>query len=306
MKNENFITHAINIYNDKYDYSKVNYVNNNTKVNIVCKIHGLFAQTPKNHLHNHGCPKCGVIAMSKTQALPINQFIEKSNKANNYQYDYSKVIYKNNKTKVIVSCKKHGDFEITPSHHYNGHGCKKCSNNYRKTNFEYIEACKIIHNNLYDYSKVIYKNNKTSVKIICSIHGEFSQIAQHHINGCGCPNCNKSKGELAVKNVLNDNKIKFTPQKTFDDCLSFKGNKLRYDFYLLEKNICIEFDGEQHYKPLSYFGGAASYNDLVKNDEIKTKYCAKNNILLIRIKYDQNIEETLKQKLKLNYEKHVD
>jgi hypothetical protein len=299
VKNENFITQAILIYGDEYDYSKVNYKNNITKVDIICKIHGLFTQTPKNHINNHGCAKCGIISRSKTQSSSIEEFIKKANEANDFQYDYSKVDYKNNKTKIVVLCKVHGEFEITPSHHYNGHGCKKCSNNYRKSNFEYIEACKLVHNNFYDYSTTLYKSNKTKVRVICPLHGEFLQMAQHHINGCGCPNCDKSKGELTIEKILTTNKIEFKPQKTFEDCLSGKGNKLRYDFYLLEENILIEFDGQQHYKSVDYFGGTSSYEELVKNDKIKNNYCIENNIGLIRIKYNQNIGEILKQKLKI-------
>lgn len=259
----------------------------------------VFYKHLKNHINGHGCKECGLENMRMKQSFSLHGFIKKANKVFDHKYDYSKVKYVNSKKEIIVICKEHGEFNITPVHHYKGHGCKKCSNNYRKSNFEYIEACKLVHNNFYDYSLILYKSNKAKVKIICPLHGEFLQSAQHHKNGCGCPSCDKSKGELAVETILANNKIEFKPQKTFEDCLSCKGNKLRYDFYLLEENICIEFDGQQHYKPSDFFGGTSSYEELVKNDEIKNNYCIKNNIGLIRIKYDQNIGEILKQKLKI-------
>jgi very-short-patch-repair endonuclease len=76
-------------------------------------------------------------------------------------------------------------------------------------------------------------------------------------------------------------------QKTFDDCLSTKNWKLKFDFYLPEQSICIEYDGLQHFKPIDYFGGVKSFNELKQRDSIKDKYCLENNIKLIRIPFDK-------------------
>ena len=72
--------------------------------------------------------------------------------------------------------------------------------------------------------------------------------------------------------------------------------KLRFDFYIKELNVCIEFQGIQHYKPINYFGGESRYNSQVKKDNIKVNFCNENNIKLIRIPYFEidNIEKILK------------
>lgn len=105
----------------KYDYKLVNYKNNKTKVEIICKEHGIFLITPSNHLKGTGCSKC-----SKKKKPSNEEFIKKSNKVHNNLYEYSNVNYINYKTEVIITCKKHGIFRQTPSSHLRGSGCPKC------------------------------------------------------------------------------------------------------------------------------------------------------------------------------------
>jgi len=124
------------------------------------------------------------------------EFIEKAKVVHGDKYDYSKVDYQTAKTKVIITCKKHGDFLQTPDKHLGGTNCPKCSleekGNNRRTNIDdFIERAKAVHGDLYDYSKVRYKNNKTPVTIICPIHGEFEQFPQNHLRGAGCAKCTK-------------------------------------------------------------------------------------------------------------------
>jgi len=68
-----------------------------------------------------------------------------------------------------------------------------------------------------------------------------------------------------------------------------------FDFYLPIHNICIEYDGEQHYRSILKFGGDDSFLKLQKRDKIKTLYCKIRGIKLIRIRFDENIEERLKE-----------
>ena len=91
---------------------------------------------------------------------------------------------------------------------------------------------------------------------------------------------------LNIENILTGLNINFTKQKTFEDC-KFK-NKLKFDFYIPEKNICIEFDGEQHFKPIRYFGGNKSFELQKIKDQIKNEYCNKNKIKLIRFRFDED------------------
>ena len=129
------------------------------------------------------------------------------------------------------------------------------------------------------------------VKIICPEHGEFNQTPNKHLNGRGCPKCRYSKGEKKIYSILVKKDIKFETQKKFIDC-KYK-RFLKFDFYIPHINTCIEFDGEQHTRPINYWGGEKEFKKTQKRDQIKNEYCEKNNIKLYRIKYNENIEKIL-------------
>ena len=109
-------------------------------------------------------------------------------------------------------------------------------------------------------------------------------------------------GEIRIKNYLEKTNINYIREKTFEDCSNNK--KLRFDFYLPEKNIIVEYDGKHHYKPIDWFGGEYTLNKMIISDNIKNEYCSKNNIRLIRIPYTQlkNIIDILKKELINNVE----
>ena len=111
------------------------------------------------------------------------------------------------------------------------------------------------------------------------------------MEGHGCPVCNDSIGEKEITQYLLSNNIEFIPQYTFDGCKNKK--KLPFDFYLPAYNICIEYDGLQHFKPVDHFGGEEGFKQRQYNDSIKNQFCRLNDIQLIRIKYDQDIETEL-------------
>jgi very-short-patch-repair endonuclease len=150
-----------------------------------------------------------------------------------------------------------------------------------------------IHNNKYDYSLTDYINMNAKILIICPFHGEFSQRPKDHIHSKqGCPICSQSKGEEYIMNYLDSNKIEYEQQKHFKDCNNIR--PLYFDFYLPEYNICIEFDGIQHYKAIKYFGGEKTFEKVKYRDSLKNDYCFQNNIKLLRIKYDDDISEKFK------------
>ena len=117
-----FIEKARKVHGDKYDYSKVEYVNGKTKVCIICPEHGEFWQTPNSHLKGSGCPSC-----SNNIRLTTEQFIEKAKSVHGNKYDYSKVEYINYDNKVCIVCPKHGEFLQEASNHLQGKGCPFCS-----------------------------------------------------------------------------------------------------------------------------------------------------------------------------------
>lgn len=179
---------------NRYDYSLVVYKSSIIKVDIICKDHGVFSQSPDNHYKGKGCPKCGVIKNSKSRAKTHASFIEECIKVHNNKYDYSLSKYVNDKEKVIVSCRVHGDFLITPNNHQKGKGCKECgkitsSLKTTHTTELFIKKATLRHGNKYDYSKVNYIRNNIHVDIICSKHGVFKQKPTDHLNNGGCIKC---------------------------------------------------------------------------------------------------------------------
>ncbi len=117
-----FIIRAKNIHGDKYDYSLVDYKNNITKVKIICPKHGEFEQVPSSHLSKTGCQKC-----AGNNKNNIQEFIDKSYKIHGDDFSYEKSIYKNAKSKLIIICKKHGEFNQRPNEHLSGKGCPICN-----------------------------------------------------------------------------------------------------------------------------------------------------------------------------------
>jgi hypothetical protein len=189
-----FIEEAIKIHGDKYNYEKVEYIDSKSKVKIICKEHGEFEQTPNAHIgtQKQGCRKCGYINNGINSKKLVEKFIEEAKITHGNNYNYNKVEYINALSKVIISCKIHGDFKQTPNCHIDQkQGCSKCAGCYQPNTEEFIEKAKIIHGNKYDYSKVKYTNSLLKIKIICKIHGEFEQNAHSHIGmmKCGCPKC---------------------------------------------------------------------------------------------------------------------
>ena len=133
-----FIEKATVVYGDTYDYSGVNYANRSTYVDIICRLHGKFSQTPGNHLYGYGCTDCGDIKKSTSQRKNVDEFINESNITHNYKYDYSEVNYVNARTDVTIICSKHGKFYQIPDSHLRGCGCPKCYCRHSKPQIEYL------------------------------------------------------------------------------------------------------------------------------------------------------------------------
>ena len=185
---EEFIIKAQETHGDKYDYSKVEYKKAIKDVTIICKIHGEFLQKPIKHTSGMGCIKCGHKTRGDNLRKHKDDFIKNAKKIHGDKYDYSKVVYTTNNSKVIITCKTHGYFEQTPSSHLRGSGCAECIRTIWTTS-KFIEKSKEIHENKYDYSNVVYSNCDEKVTITCKMHGDFEQTPYSHIKGKGCVLC---------------------------------------------------------------------------------------------------------------------
>lgn len=166
MKLEEFIRRAKEKHGDKYDYSKVDYINNRDNVVIVCPIHADFKQSVSNHLAGQGCSTCGKKVTAEKTSLTNEIFIERSNIKHNNFYDYSKVNYTSGKNKVSIGCPVHKEyFEQEASSHINGSGCPKCAlelDSYRRSHYTKLaETSTLYLIEVYNDEESFYKIGKT-------------------------------------------------------------------------------------------------------------------------------------------------
>ena len=240
--------------------------------------------------------------------LTQETFIIRSNQKHNNKYKYDKVTYCDSKTKITITCPIHGDFDQQAGSHLKGFGCNRCK--YPSLNSDgqsfsseyFISLCNLAHKNKYNYSKVEYKSTLEKIIIICPEHGEFEQKASSHLYAkSGCPKCKNSQGENKIRSFLKSNNIEFTEQYSPIDCINPDTMwKLKFDFYLPKYNLCIEYDGIHHFKPVSFGSGrmSSAKEKLIftqYSDKLKTGYCKRNNINLLRIQYTKfkNIDSIL-------------
>lgn len=272
------IGRAKEIYGDIYDYSKVNYVNYDTKITVICKKHGEFNIRPDHFLSGCGCPKCGTERGSEKNRMSKHSFIKKAKSVHGNKYDYSKVEYVNAKTNVCIICPEHGEFFQSPDSHLRGAKCPKCSHrSYKYTTEEFIEKAIKIHGNKYDYSKVEYNGRLKPVTIICPSHGEFLQKPRDHFRH-GCPFCSESHLENEIKTLLEENCIKYIKEKRFPWLKNTY--PMPIDFYLPDYNIAIECQGEQHFNDREFFKNY-TLEKRIELDLLKNKLCEENGLKIL-------------------------
>ena len=225
---DDFIKKAKEIHGDKYDYSKVEYVNVKTKVCIICPQHGEFWQTPEKHiLRRQGCKKCATINWSHQRIIKYVDFLKRAHDKFGDKFQYDEHTYQNYQdVKMKIICPEHGEFWQTPEQHVNSKwGCPQCgSSNIGKLNKDsqedFIQKAKNLYGDKYDYSKVEYVNTKTKVCIICPKHGEFWQTPNALLQGHGCHTCHR--------NHLSE--IKRIPYEIFiERAKKIHGEKYEYD-----------------------------------------------------------------------------
>jgi len=235
---QQFVEKANIIHNNKYDYSLVCYINDITKVLILCPRHGEFLQVPNSH-YKSGCPDCGLIKRSSRRKNKISDIISEFQNKFGDLYDYSKVDYVKMRNKVIIKCNKHNiEFQQSPMKHLESKtgGCPKCNSigKGKLTNEEFIYKANLLHNNRYDYSLICDFNYNKKVSIICEKHGVFQMSPNAHLRGQGCRNCNRNGGKieniwLDTYNIPKDYR-QFKIGKFFVDGVDIN-NKLVYEFY---------------------------------------------------------------------------
>lgn len=271
------------------------YIDANTTAMHHCLIHNVFWETkPSRVLNGHGCEQCRIEKFKMSNIKTQDKYVEEV-KLTNPNIEVIEE-YTGAKVKILHKCLIHNIiWNALPTNILKGCGCCEClkekiRNKNGASHNEYVVKLSNINPNITVLEE--YINTEIKIRHKCKLCGhQWSVKPGNLLAGKGCPKCGESHGEKNISRYLSANDITYISQYTFDDCKDKR--KLPFDFYLPDLNICIEYDGEQHFRAIDYFGGKEGLQTRQLHDQIKTDYCKDNNILLLRIKYDENIEEKL-------------
>lgn len=307
LSKDEFIAKAVAKHGDVYDYSKADYKTMHEKVWIGCPVHGDFHQKAHNHVTGNGCPDCRNEGNRARFAMSTEAFLRRAEAEWGEQVDFSQVVYVNQLTKVRLRCPQHGEFDQYPLHLLRGVGCPACgklraAEKLKMPVDEFVRRATAMHLGAYSYPNLTFNNLREDVEIVCPKHGPFSQNAFSHLSGGGCPKCSSSRGETSVMRWLTAKQIAFNHQWIDHDCI-INTLPAKFDFYLPDLGVLIEFDGEQHFKPVKFGGSmsdeeaASRFEDQQITDFIKDDWAASNDLLMVRIRFDEDVDARLTRSL---------
>lgn len=266
------------------------YINAHTKILHRCLVDGNeWYASPNNIIRGCSCPICGNISGAKKKA---RSHIDYVNKVKNVNQNIIVVgEYINSQAKILHKCLIDDcEWYAIPNNILKGEGCPRCSKKERYTTDSFKEKLHEIDDTIIVIGEYVHCKAKILCK--CSIDGHLWEATPSNLlYGFGCPACNASHGEKNIARYLSNKNITFNQQYIFPECRQTK--PLPFDFYIPDYNTCIEYDGIQHFEPIEHFGGVAEFEKRKRNDLIKNTFCNENNIVLLRIKYDQNVDSML-------------
>lgn len=277
LSNDFFDLRQKTIHGDKYIRIS-DYVGMSKKIKIKCNIHGEFEQRAQSHLEGQGCPSCNSLPRKDLEYLK-KIAIDRGGECLSISYTNMKSDYK-------WKCKCGNEWFASGSEIACGNWCPICrykiiAEKNTKHNIEYLHFLA-----KQNYGKCL---SEKYIKIIskyiweCKRGHIFRSKASDVSQGKWCKKCRESKGERAINLVLTNLGVSFEREYIFKDCKDEK--YLPFDFYLPDYNLCIEYDGSQHFKQPTGYWKKFNLEKIQFRDEIKTKYCKENNIKLIRIPY---------------------
>ena len=273
------------------------------KIKHQCNICGhKWSVTPSHLLSGTHCPNCDNNLRSKKQTKSNQQYIEELKVKNPTIISIEK--YNGTHTKIKHQCLKCGYiWNVEPAKLLSNRGCPQCNGGILKSHNTYIKDLLEINPNIEVLGK--YINSQTQIEHKCLIHNYVWNARPNDLlRGKGCPICKASHGEKEIEKILKKYNVKYYAQYRFEDC-KYK-RALPFDFYLPDYNMCIEFQGRQHFESVDYFGGELALKETQKRDNIKREYCLSHNIKLLYIlhfEYD-NIDNILYDNL-YNKEKQI-
>ena len=281
------------------------YNGSHEKVKCQCSCGHEWETTAYNLTNGRGCPKCGMIKNTAKRTKPHDVFVEEVHNIN----PCIKVIgtYKNCSTKIEFMCNNGHFWFATPDSIRSGHSCPICFHERRaKQQFKTHEQFVADLFNVNPDIKILGKYERSNKKIKCQntkCGHEWSATPSMLLSGYGCPRCCSSKGEKIIEDYLINNEIMYEFQKRFDDCKDQR--TLPFDFYLPKYNLCIEYQGSQHYMPTRRFGDDKKLIYRQNHDSIKREYCKVKGINLLEIPYTKfnHITEILSDVIQTEEEK---
>ncbi len=316
----NFEQRARSVHGEKYNYSKVHYKNAKTKVLIICNdCNSEFWQTPDSHLNKRcGCYNCGFKRFqdsSNKNKFKKDSLLEVFNTVHQNKYSYEEVpeIIINVFEIISIKCLEHNlFFKQSINSHKRGSGCPICGRIKMKNKLVFTKETFLkklydkypIHLHQSNFDNFIYVNNSTKGEIHCNECKRKYEVSPNNLmNGCLCVCGSMSTYEKIIGDFLTQNNIIYEVQYKIHNCNNIKA--LPFDFAIFKDSekkellYLIEYDGQQHNKPIPYFGGQIEFDKLKYRDHLKNLYCENNHIKLIRISYkdNKNIEKILKQTL---------
>lgn len=283
---EDFKERCTKLYNGKYIYDEVYFDKLNDEVTIICPIHGRFKQKAKYHLQGNGCRKCA----DEERLKSFNDFIDEANKIHNNKYIYTKFKYVNSYTKGIIICPIHGEFLMSPKEHIGiyGKGCPKCGHKLPLSDEEWKTKANKKFNNFFQY-KSPYINDSTEIVVSCPIHGDFTIMPNNHLQSLsGCPICSHEKNVSETK-LYNSLSAKFPFCLFNKNCFNII-KRQELDIFSEKYKIAVEYQGQQHFVPIDYFGGEKTLERTKERDIQKIKKCSDNKIKLFHFTYDKNVD----------------
>ena len=351
------------IYNFAYEYPISQEFHSHKKLNIICKIHGLFSIRFNCHVKGQGCGKCNIDQYKITEHEKVLSLIKSNNFIigiyhNDVVYSYKffcvihgeyykspqlirqgfmncskcsanavkhvefykKYLYEKTKGSIMIDtkeefpikskkytfiCEKHGKFDRRLDSILKHTYCKKCGTNAKIDKEAFIKRANKIHENIFNYEKIIYIDYNSPMEIICEKHGSFWQSPNAHLAGSGCQKCKSSSGEKSVRKILNILNIDYVEQKKFKNCRNIL--PLKFDFYLQNYSLVIEYNGLQHYQPVKWSSNDTDeeaykrFNYIRNNDNLKKEYCRLNGIEYLEISYKEknDIQNIILRKINL-------
>ena len=278
----------------KYEFgNKYQYIHTKEKVQLICPEHGEFWIAPNHFKKGKGCIKCAGTC-PKQAKIGFEKQVSVSKYEFGSEYKYIGAI-----EKVQLICSEHGEFWIKPSSFKSGHGCIKCAGNCPEQAQSGLEQ-KISESKYKFGNKYEYINDSTKVQLICPEHGEFWIKPNDLKNGHGCAGCAGSNNENSCRDIIQELTGYNFPKRNPAFLKNPKtGRNLELDGYCEELKLAFEYDGEQHFKAVEYWGGEEALKKTQKYDRLKNKLCKKEGINLIRIPYTvKNKEQYIKRQLK--------